>query len=184
MITPAISALSAVEGLKGVGPTLSHLIIPATAAIIVALFASQRLGTARVGRTADAAEYFGLPRDLGGSAPGRGGRDLSPRSRGPPAAGKGRDHASPVPPRETLLDRIPRRHRSSGLSSAAFGWPYRSTLDCSSPVGSFGSIASIASIGSGSCSTGRCLRHARPVAASANSREMLGRVGSPARDRR
>jgi KUP system potassium uptake protein len=50
MITPAISVLSAVEGLKVVEPSLSHLIIPITAAIIVALFASQRLGTARVGR--------------------------------------------------------------------------------------------------------------------------------------
>jgi KUP system potassium uptake protein len=50
MITPAISVLSAVEGLKVVEPSLEHLVIPITAAIIVALFASQRLGTARVGR--------------------------------------------------------------------------------------------------------------------------------------
>jgi KUP system potassium uptake protein len=50
MITPAISVLSAVEGLEVVSPSLDHLIVPITAAIIVVLFASQRLGTAAVGR--------------------------------------------------------------------------------------------------------------------------------------
>jgi KUP system potassium uptake protein len=50
MITPAISVLSAVEGLKIVEPSLDHLIVPITAVIIVLLFASQRLGTATVGR--------------------------------------------------------------------------------------------------------------------------------------
>jgi KUP system potassium uptake protein len=50
MITPAISVLSAVEGLKVVEPSLEHLIVPITAAIIVVLFATQRLGTAAVGR--------------------------------------------------------------------------------------------------------------------------------------
>jgi KUP system potassium uptake protein len=50
MITPAISVLSAVEGLKVVEPSLAELVIPITATIIVALFASQRLGTAKVGR--------------------------------------------------------------------------------------------------------------------------------------
>jgi KUP system potassium uptake protein len=50
MITPAISVLSAVEGLKVVEPSLEPLIVPITAAIIVVLFASQKLGTARVGR--------------------------------------------------------------------------------------------------------------------------------------
>jgi KUP system potassium uptake protein len=50
MITPAISVLSAVEGLKVVEPSLDQLIIPITAAIIVVLFAGQRFGTARVGR--------------------------------------------------------------------------------------------------------------------------------------
>jgi KUP system potassium uptake protein len=50
MITPAISVLSAVEGLKVVQPTLEHLIVPITAVIIVLLFAAQRVGTARVGR--------------------------------------------------------------------------------------------------------------------------------------
>jgi KUP system potassium uptake protein len=50
MITPAISVLSAVEGLKVVQPSLVHLIVPITAAIIVVLFATQRLGSAAVGR--------------------------------------------------------------------------------------------------------------------------------------
>src|SRR5262249_7308648 len=50
MITPAISVLSAVEGLKVVEPSLEHLIVPITAVIIIALFSVQRLGTATVGR--------------------------------------------------------------------------------------------------------------------------------------
>jgi KUP system potassium uptake protein len=50
MITPAISVLSAVEGLKVAQPSLEHLIVPITAAIIVALFLLQRLGSAAVGR--------------------------------------------------------------------------------------------------------------------------------------
>jgi len=50
MITPAISVLSAVEGVKVASPSLEHLVVPITAAIIVALFLLQRLGTATVGR--------------------------------------------------------------------------------------------------------------------------------------
>jgi len=50
MITPAISVLSAVEGLKVVQPDLEKWILPITAVIIVALFAVQRHGTAVVGR--------------------------------------------------------------------------------------------------------------------------------------
>jgi KUP system potassium uptake protein len=50
MITPAISVLSAVEGLKIVEPKLDEWILPMTAVIIVALFAVQRRGTAAVGR--------------------------------------------------------------------------------------------------------------------------------------
>jgi KUP system potassium uptake protein len=50
MITPAISVLSAVEGLKVPAPSLEHLVVPITAAIIVALFLLQRVGTATVGR--------------------------------------------------------------------------------------------------------------------------------------
>ncbi|GAA2147175.1 potassium transporter Kup [Glycomyces algeriensis] len=50
MITPAISVLSAVEGIKTVNPDLETFIIPATAVIIVLLFAFQRKGTAVIGR--------------------------------------------------------------------------------------------------------------------------------------
>jgi KUP system potassium uptake protein len=50
MITPAISVLSAVEGLKVVQPSLEHLVVPITAVIIVMLFLVQRRGTAAVGQ--------------------------------------------------------------------------------------------------------------------------------------
>ncbi|WP_433527429.1 potassium transporter Kup [Nocardia pseudovaccinii] len=50
MITPAISVLSAVEGLEVVRPSLGEFIVPITAVIIVALFMAQRHGTAAVGR--------------------------------------------------------------------------------------------------------------------------------------
>jgi KUP system potassium uptake protein len=50
MITPAISVLSAVEGLKIAAPSLEDYIVPITAAIIVVLFLFQRVGTAAVGR--------------------------------------------------------------------------------------------------------------------------------------
>ncbi len=50
MITPAISVLSAIEGVKVAAPSVSHLIVPITAAIIVCLFLVQRFGTAAVGR--------------------------------------------------------------------------------------------------------------------------------------
>ncbi len=49
MITPAISVLSAVEGLQIVAPNLGGWVIPVTVGILVALFAVQQLGTARVG---------------------------------------------------------------------------------------------------------------------------------------
>ncbi len=50
MITPAISVLSAVEGMKVVNPDLAAWVVPITAVIIVVLFLAQRLGTAAVGR--------------------------------------------------------------------------------------------------------------------------------------
>lgn len=50
IITPAISVLSAVEGLELVEPSLERFVVPITAVIIVALFAGQRFGTAKVGR--------------------------------------------------------------------------------------------------------------------------------------
>ncbi|WP_213770613.1 potassium transporter Kup [Bradyrhizobium sp. dw_78] len=48
MITPAISVLSAVEGLKLATPALEHYVVPLTIFILVLLFAVQRGGTARV----------------------------------------------------------------------------------------------------------------------------------------
>jgi KUP system potassium uptake protein len=50
MITPAISVLSAVEGLKVVDPGLAELVVPITVVIVVGLFSVQRHGTATVGR--------------------------------------------------------------------------------------------------------------------------------------
>jgi KUP system potassium uptake protein len=50
MITPAISVLSAVEGVQVAAPSVSSLVIPITVAIIVVLFMVQRLGTGAVGR--------------------------------------------------------------------------------------------------------------------------------------
>jgi KUP system potassium uptake protein len=49
MITPAISVLSAVEGMKVVRPGLQDWVVPITVVIIVALFAVQRRGTGVVG---------------------------------------------------------------------------------------------------------------------------------------
>jgi KUP system potassium uptake protein len=50
MITPAISVLSAIEGLKVVEPGFDDWVVPITAVIIVALFSVQRHGSAAVGR--------------------------------------------------------------------------------------------------------------------------------------
>ncbi len=49
-ITPAISVLSAVEGLKVDAPGLSRYIVPITLVILVGLFAVQSQGVARIGR--------------------------------------------------------------------------------------------------------------------------------------
>lgn len=49
-ITPAISVLSALEGLQIAAPALGPYILPATVVILVALFAIQPQGTARIGR--------------------------------------------------------------------------------------------------------------------------------------
>jgi KUP system potassium uptake protein len=48
MITPAISVLSAVEGLKLAAPALEHYVVPLTLFILVLLFSVQSGGTARV----------------------------------------------------------------------------------------------------------------------------------------
>ncbi len=50
MITPAISVLSAVEGLKVAAPSLEHVVVPVTLAILALLFGIQRFGTGAVGR--------------------------------------------------------------------------------------------------------------------------------------
>ena len=49
MITPAISVLSAIEGLEFVTPVFTPYVIPITVGILVALFALQSRGTAKVG---------------------------------------------------------------------------------------------------------------------------------------
>jgi KUP system potassium uptake protein len=50
MITPAISVLSAVEGVEVAAPGLSSIILPLTIGVLALLFAIQRRGTAVVGR--------------------------------------------------------------------------------------------------------------------------------------
>jgi KUP system potassium uptake protein len=50
LITPAISVLSAVEGLEVSAPQLQQYVLPISAAVILALFALQRRGTGSVGR--------------------------------------------------------------------------------------------------------------------------------------
>ena len=50
MITPAISVLSAVEGVKVAVPSLGSLVVPITIAVLVALFTIQRFGTHAIGR--------------------------------------------------------------------------------------------------------------------------------------
>src|SRR5499433_1418789 len=53
VITPAISVLSAVEGLNLATPAFEHFVVPLTIVILTLLFIVQRRGTARV------ASYFG-----------------------------------------------------------------------------------------------------------------------------
>jgi KUP system potassium uptake protein len=50
MITPAISVLSAVEGLRVAAPSLESLVLPITLTVLTLLFAIQRFGTEAVGR--------------------------------------------------------------------------------------------------------------------------------------
>jgi KUP system potassium uptake protein len=50
MITPAITVLSAVEGLEVATPVFRHYIVPSTIVILVLLFACQRFGTGQVGK--------------------------------------------------------------------------------------------------------------------------------------
>ena len=53
LITPAISVLSAIEGLKVVNPAFDHVVVPLSVIVLVALFAVQSRGTAKV------AAFFG-----------------------------------------------------------------------------------------------------------------------------
>jgi KUP system potassium uptake protein len=50
VITPAISVLSAVEGLEVVAPSLKEVVLPISAAVIIGLFLIQSRGTGSVGR--------------------------------------------------------------------------------------------------------------------------------------
>ena len=50
MLTPAVSVLSAVEGLEVAAPELERFVVPAAIAILVVVFTMQRHGTARIGR--------------------------------------------------------------------------------------------------------------------------------------
>jgi len=49
VITPAISVLSAVEGLESIAPGLEPYVLPVTTGLLVGLFLLQRHGTARIG---------------------------------------------------------------------------------------------------------------------------------------
>jgi KUP system potassium uptake protein len=50
VITPAISVLSAMEGLKLVAPGFEHFVVPATIAVLIGLFVIQRYGTGSIGK--------------------------------------------------------------------------------------------------------------------------------------
>ncbi len=51
IITPAISVLSAVEGLEVSAPGLERFVVPIAVLVLVLLFAIQRVGTDRIGKT-------------------------------------------------------------------------------------------------------------------------------------
>ena len=73
MITPAISVLSAVEGLEVAAPSMESLVVPITLVILTVLFAVQRYGTGAVGRAFGPVmgTWFAL---LAVSGPGQGRR--------------------------------------------------------------------------------------------------------------
>ena len=80
MITPAISVLSAIEGVKIVAPSLAELVVPITAVIIVGLFllAAARHGRGRVAVRPGHVVWFV---SIGG--------DRDPRHRRPPGRPEG-----------------------------------------------------------------------------------------------
>src|SRR6202040_1323023 len=49
-ITPAISVLSALEGVEQIAPSLQTYVLPASVVVLFALFAVQPLGTGKIGR--------------------------------------------------------------------------------------------------------------------------------------
>ncbi len=49
-ITPAISVLSALEGMEQIAPSLQAFVLPASVAVLLALFIVQPLGTGKIGR--------------------------------------------------------------------------------------------------------------------------------------
>src|SRR4051812_1668605 len=49
VITPAVSVLGAVEGIREQNPAFSELVVPISAAILIGLFWVQRVGTSRIG---------------------------------------------------------------------------------------------------------------------------------------
>ena len=49
VLTPAMSVLSAIEGLEVIAPALDHWIVAVTVLVIIAVFVSQRAGTERIG---------------------------------------------------------------------------------------------------------------------------------------
>ena len=83
VITPAISVLSAVEGLEVISPRWAEVVLPLSAVVLTLLFAGQRWGTGRVGAVfgpimlfwfaclgvAGAAEVFHHPGVLEGLSP-------------------------------------------------------------------------------------------------------------------
>jgi len=50
VITPAITTLSAIEGLEIAAPQLHHWIVPMTVAVLLGLFLTQRYGTQKIGK--------------------------------------------------------------------------------------------------------------------------------------
>ncbi len=49
MVTPAVSVMSAVEGIEIVAPNMTELVVPLSVGVLVVLFACQRIGTGKVG---------------------------------------------------------------------------------------------------------------------------------------
>src|SRR4051794_4750886 len=84
MITPAISVLSAVEGLKVASPGLATYVEEITIAIICVLFAIQRFGTGAVGR-AFGPVMAGWVTILAGPRPASGRPPPGVPAAGPPA---------------------------------------------------------------------------------------------------